>query len=146
MVRPFADDDLRAVLDVWARASQVAHSFLTEAFLERERRDIVEIWMPLAETTVYEVDGHVVGFISMIGNEVGAIFVDPDHQSRGIGSALMDHARESRPFVEVDVFEANAIGRAFYAGYGFEPVGRRIDDDIGHPILRLRLNDPTADA
>ena len=112
---------------------------MSEEFLTNERQEISARWLPMAETTVYDVDGHVVGFIALIGNEVGAIFVDPDHQSTGVGRALMNHARESRPFLELSVFEANAIGRRFYDAYGFEFVERHIHEASGETELRLRL-------
>jgi len=127
------------LLDVWYRASLIAHSFLPEEFFETERRQIVEHWLPIAQTMVYETDGRVVGFLALIGNEVGAIFVDPDYQSRGIGRALMDAARVSRPCLELDVFEANVIGRSFYDVYGFEFVDRHVNEATGQPELRLRL-------
>lgn len=139
MIRPFSDRDLGAVLDVWYRASVVAHSFLSDDFFEAERRQIAEQWLPMAETSVYESGERVVGFLALIGNEVGAIFVDPDHQGRGIGRALMDAARDSRPFLELDVFEANTTGRRFYDLYGFEYVDRHTHDATGQPELRLRL-------
>ena len=93
MIRPYADSDLEQLLDVWYRASLVAHPFLSEEFLANERNTIAEQWIPLADTTVHELDGRVAGFLSLIGDEVGAIFVDPEHQRRGIGRALMDTAR-----------------------------------------------------
>ncbi len=139
MIRPYTDEDLGELLDVWYRASLIAHSFLPEGFFETERRQIAERWLPMAETMVYETDGRVVGFLSLIGNEVGGIFVDPDHQGRGIGTALMDGARDSRPFLELSVFEANSTGRRFYNAYGFETANRRIDEDTGQPELRLRF-------
>ena len=139
VIRPYRDDDLGAVLGVWYRASLIAHSFLSEEFLAAERREIGERWLPMAETTVCEIDGSVVGFLSLIGNEVGAIFVDPDYQGRGIGRALMDGARDSRPFLELSVFEANSTGRGFYDAYGFEFGGRQVNQDTGLPELRLRL-------
>ncbi|MEA2000447.1 MAG: GNAT family N-acetyltransferase [Actinomycetota bacterium] len=147
MIRPYTDDDLDGLLDVWYRASLIVHSFLSEEFFEAERRQIAERWLPMAETLVYESGGRVVGFLSLIGNEVGGIFVDPDHQGRGIGSALMDGARDSRPFLELGVFEANSTGRRFYDSYGFEPVSRQIDEDTGQPELRLRFErgSPQAD-
>ena len=85
-------------------------------------------------------DGRVVGFLALIGNEVGAIFVDPDEQGSGIGRMLMDAASSSRPFLELNVFEANEIGRRFYEAYGFEVVGRHVGEATGHPELRLRLH------
>ncbi len=138
-VRPYIDEDLEELLDVWYRASLMAHPFLSEKFFENERREIAEQWLPIAETMVYETGGRVVGFVALIGNEVGAIFVDPDCQGRGIGRALMDAARASRPFLELDVFEANSIGRRFYAAYGFVFVSRHMNEAVGHPELRLRL-------
>jgi len=138
-IRPYAEEDLAELLDVWYRASLIAHPFLTPEFFEAERREIAETWMPLAETIVYEADGCVVGFLALIGNEVGAIFVDPDSQGRGIGRELMNAARASRQFLELDVFEANSIGRHFYDAYGFELVDRHLNEATGQPELRLRL-------
>ena len=140
MIRPYRNSDLEALLGVWYRASLIAHSFLPADFFEVEKREIAETWLPAAETTVYETDGRVVGFLALIGNEVGAIFVDPDQQGRGVGRSLMDHARDSRPFLELSVFEANTSGRGFYERYGFEYVGRGINEATGHPELRLRLS------
>lgn len=139
MIRPYVDRDLNELLDVWYRASLLAHPFLSQGFLETERREIADHWLPIAETIIYEIDGDVVGFLALIGNEVGAVFVDPDHQRKGIGRALMDTARDSRPYLELSVFEENTGGRSFYAAYGFELVDRQVDDLTGHPELRLRL-------
>lgn len=139
MIRPFVDEDLAELLDVWYRASLISHSFLSEEFFETERELIAAEWLPHSETTVYELDGRVVGFLSLVGNEVGGIFVDPDYQRRGIGRALMDGARKAREFLELDVFEANGTARRFYQAYGFELRDRHINPDTGYPELRLRL-------
>lgn len=140
VIRPFADEDLDEVLDVWYEASLVAHSFLSEEFLATERREVAEHWLPLAETMVYEDDGRVIGFLALIGNEVGAIFVDPRCQGRGFGRALMDRARSIRPFLELNVLEANAIGRRFYETYGFKLIDRHVGEATNQPELRLRLD------
>ena len=121
MIRRYRPQDCEPVLSVWAAASALAHPFLSEGFLEQERQDIRNVYLPRAETWVWEADGHVVGFISLRGNEVGAVFVDPRFQRSGIGWALLDHARALRGDLEVEVFSENRIGRAFYAKYGFEP-------------------------
>jgi putative acetyltransferase len=139
VLRPYEDDDLEQLLDVWERASRIAHAFLPDAFFAQERELIAEQWLPAAETTVY-VDERVVGFLSLVGNEVGAIFVDPDRQGEGIGRALMDAARASRPYLELDVFEANAIGRGFYDAYGFRAIGGSEHEETGERLVRLRLD------
>ena len=127
MIRKYRPGDRDAVLGVWAAASTLAHPFLDEEFLEQERREIRNTHLPNAETWVWESEGRVVGFISLIGIEVGAIFVEPGLQRSGIGSALMDHARRLRGKLEVEVFSENEIGRAFYASPDFSPgcVARR---------------------
>jgi putative acetyltransferase len=140
VIRDYTDSDLEQLLDVWYRASRIAHAFLPEEFLERERRLIAEEWLPVAETRVYVDDDGVVGFLSLVGTDVGAIFVDPERQGQGIGRALMDGARASRPFLELDVFEANAIGRRFYDAYGFREVGGHDHDETGQRLVRLRLD------
>jgi putative acetyltransferase len=139
MIRAFSEGDLEELLDVWYRASLIAHSFLSQEFLAAERFEIADVWLPMSETTVYESDGRVVGFLALIDNEVGGIFVDPDFQGKGIGRSLMDHARESCLFLELSVFEANTIGRRFYDAYGFNLVDRHIHEESGQPELRLRL-------
>jgi len=139
VIRKYQPTDCEDVLNVWARASALAHPFLSHGFLETERHNIPNVYLPRAETWVWEADGHVVGFISLLGNEVGAIFVDPKFHRRGIGRALMDRARALRGEVEVEVFEKNRLGRAFYANLGFEFMHRKVHDQTGFEVVRLRL-------
>lgn len=139
MLRKYESTDLEDLLSAWAAASAVAHPFLSEQFLEQERRKIPSVYLPNAETWVWETDGRVVGFVALLGNEVGAIFVDPRFQRAGIGRALMDRARASREDLEVEVFKANALGRAFYARYGFKLMQEKTHEETGFEVMRLRL-------
>jgi putative acetyltransferase len=52
----------------------------------------------------------------------------------------MDHARSSRPYLELDVFERNSGARRFYERYGFVPLGTRVHEPTGEIQLRLRLD------
>ena len=139
MIRRYKDKDLSQLLDSWYSASQVAHPFLDERFLAQERREIAETYLPNSETWVYELDGRVVGFISLVGNEVGGIFVDARIQRQGIGRALMDKARGMRDYLELDVFENNRIGRNFYKKYGFVQIAESVHDQTGFTQFRLKL-------
>ena len=139
MIRKYQPEDCDEVLSVWAAATAMAHPFLSERFLEVERHEIRNVHLPKADTWVLEAEGHVVGFISLLGSEVGAIFVDPRFHRSGIGWALLDHARTLREELEVEVFRDNAVGRAFYAKYGFEPILQRIHEPTGLEVVRLRL-------
>lgn len=139
MIRPYKPSDLNEVLEVWAEASAVAHPFLSAGFLAAERHNIANVHLSNAETWVWESDGSVLGFIALLGNEVGAIFVDPRFHGAGIGRALMDHARDLRRELEVEVFAENAIGRAFYARYGFELIQEKVHEQTGLDVMRLGL-------
>lgn len=138
-VREYQADDLQDLLAAWESATRLAHPFLTDDFLDQERRNIPELYLPNAETWVIEQDQRVIGFIALLGNEVGAIFVDPEHQGTGAGRALMDQARALRGNLEVEVFAANAIGRRFYERYGFEPLSESIHEPTGKTLLRLQF-------
>ncbi len=140
VVREYAPDDLADILSAWERASALAHPFLTEQFLDQERLNIPELYLPNAETWVIEDNGRVIGFIALIGNEVGAIFVDPEFHGSGAGRALMDKACALRGDLEVEVFRENAIGRNFYARYGFEPLAETIHEATGNALLRLKFS------
>lgn len=143
VIRVYTDDDLGAVLDIWYRASVIAHSFLNEAFFDTERRQIAEEWLPASETSVLELDGRVLGFVSVADNEVGGLFVDPAYQGQGVGRSLMDSVTARRSYVELEVFEANTIGRGFYAAYGFQDVGKGTEPATGLPVIRLRFDPST---
>ena len=139
MIREYEDKDLEELLEAWYSASKVAHPFLSEEFLEQERKNIESVHLPNAETWVYELNGAVVGFIALIGNEVGAIFLDPEFHGKGIGRALMDHARSIRDVLELDVFKENKIGRNFYKKYGFIEEYEYLHKETGFMQLRLKL-------
>ena len=137
IIRPHTVQDHAAIVEVWMAASRIATPFLSERFMAEERERIRSMWLPRAETWVAEHEGAVAGFISLIGHEVGGLFVHPDHQGRGIGRALMDHAVRLRGSLFLDVFEDNAIGRRFYDRYGFRLVREHVHEETGRNQLRL---------
>ena len=145
MIRKYSERDCEAIIEVWTAASLVATPFLSDEFVTEERDNIRMIWLPKAETWVFEADGIVVGFVSLIGNEVGAIFAHPAYQGRGIGRALMDHAASLRDELFLDVFEDNTVGRRFYDRYGFQFEHKHVHEQTGHMQIRLsyRPNEST---
>lgn len=138
-IRKYESRDLHDVLSAWEDASRIAHPFLSSEFLEQERCNIPEVFLPNAETWVIEQSGTVIGFISLLGNEVGAIFIQPEYHGTGAGRALMDKAQALHGDLEVEVFEANSIGRRFYANYGFEPLSKHVHAETGQALLRLKF-------
>jgi putative acetyltransferase len=137
VVRRYEERDLDDLLSVWENASSVAHHFLTSEFLEQERYRIAHVYRPRADTWVAESDGEIVGFMALLENEVGGLFVQPTHQGKGIGRALLDRAQEIHGDLEVEVFEANSVGRKFYENYGFDLLRTATHRETDHKLLRL---------
>jgi putative acetyltransferase len=139
LIRQYVESDLDGVLSSWESASKIAHPFLKEEFLETERYNIPNVYLPNTDTWVAEVEGNVVGFIALMGNEVGALFLDPKFHGNGIGKSLMDKARELHETLEVEVFKANSIGREFYDRYGFKLLSESIHEPTSQEVLRLKF-------
>ncbi len=138
-IRQYTSADLSGVQISWENASRIAHTFLSEEFLAQERENIKTIYIPNSDTWVAELEGEVVGFLSLMGNEVGAIFLEPRCHGTGIGKALMDKAQAIHGDLEVEVFEANPIGRKFYDRYGFVLMESKHHEETGQTMLRLRF-------
>ena len=140
VIRNYQERDLKDLLIAWEGASRIAHSFMPEDFFDKERYNIPNLYLPNADTWVAVVDDKVVGFIALIENEVGGLFVDPSYHGIGIGRALMNKGQELHGDLEVDVFKKNSIGRRFYDQYGFKFLSEKIWEDTGDIILRLAFS------
>ena len=138
MIRKYREEDIEALLDVWFLASSLAHPFLSDEFMEQERANIRDRWIPQSDTWVYEHEGEVIGFVSLIGNEVGALFLAPNRHGQGFGRALMDHAKSIHKELEVEVFKENGIGRRFYDRQGFVTIEEKLHEETGNRLIRMR--------
>jgi putative acetyltransferase len=140
VIREYHGGDLTGVLCAWESGTAIAHPFLTEDFLEQEQYNIPNLYLPIADTWVVEDDGQVIGFMALLGNEVGAIFVNVESHHTGAGRALMDKAQDLHGELEVEVFKENSVGRRFYANYGFEELAESIHEPTGNALLRLKFS------
>ncbi len=138
MIRKHVENDLEQIMNVWIDSSNLAHPFLHSAFVEKVKTDMRKIYIPNSETWVYENDLGIVGFISMLGDEIGGLFVLPQNHSSGIGTKLVNYVSEFHEKLEVEVFEKNEIGRAFYNKFGFSLIKEFTHEESGERVLRFR--------
>jgi putative acetyltransferase len=75
----------------------------------------------------------VVAFMSIIDDLIGGLFTHPDHQGKGYGRVLVEHARLLIDPIYVEVFEANVKAIGFYRSCGFVDHEARIDQSQGYP-------------
>lgn len=131
--RPLKSEDLRAISLVHRRACLIAYQFMNWSY----SLHAVEAWYStkLAEWTwtqgAFDADA-IAGFIASNGQHVDQLFIDPDYQRSGVGSALLLRALDSAPgTTTLHVFEANQNARAFYAKHGFRERGRWMNTQDG---------------
>ncbi|MFV9655363.1 N-acetyltransferase [Pseudomonas sp. NY15366] len=138
MIRPYHPTDSDAVLDLWLRASILAHDFVPESFWREQLPAMRELYLPQAETLVLEEKGQVLGFASLHEQRLAALFVSPDAQGRGLGRRLLDDAKSRRDSLELGVYRANARAVAFYRAGGFVTLNETRDPHTGQPELTMR--------
>lgn len=137
MIRKHTVDDLEVIIKIWQESSALAHPFLSSTFVDRVESDMRNIYIPGSDTWVYENNGKVVGFISMIENEIGGLFVLPEYHSKGIGTKMVHFVRKFNDQLEVEVFEKNKMGRIFYDKMGFNLAKDFMHEPSGEKVLRL---------
>ena len=131
IVRPGAPSDAAAVADIWHRGWHVAHpghvpdgltaARTLAAFHERAPGRV-------DDTTVAEIDGRVVGFVMVVGDEVEQVFVDPDLHGSGVAALLLAEAErqvaaDGHDEAWLAVVEGNARARRFYERQGWSDGG-----------------------
>lgn len=123
-VRPLRPVDLGGISRVHWRACRIAYRFMVWSYTEDEVRD----WYAgkLAEWDWGQVacaEDLVVAYLAASGGHIDQLFVDPDHQRAGLGSALLGAMldRQLRP-ATLHIFAANGPARTFYERFGFRQV------------------------
>ena len=121
-----AEHDIPAVAQVWYRAGRDAYPYLPgwramtpELALEVLCKHIA------AHCDVYVIHSGaaIAGYLALDGSYVDRLYIDPPHQGRGLGTALMEHARRLRPQgLELHTHQQNVAACAFYERLGFVAV------------------------
>ena len=131
MIRLLQPKDLDSVLQIWLDASLIAHDFIDAAFWQSQVENMRNLYIPASETYVMERDSRVVGFYSLLDNQMAALFVAPDCQGQGIGKRLMAHARTQRPVLTLAVYKKNTASCQFYLSQGFVVTHEQVDEHSG---------------
>lgn len=75
------------------------------------------------ETWVARADGVILGFVTLVGDELDQLYLLPGQYRRGIGSMLLDQAKARSPGrLSLFTFQRNGRARAFYEAQGFRLV------------------------
>jgi len=131
MIRKFEPRDMDRLLDIWLSASIKAHDFIDASFWQANIESMRDVYIPASETFVIEDSSGVLGFYSLLDNQLAALFVDPAHQGNGFGKQLLDHAKCLRNELSLAVYKENTPSVGFYTSQGFKRVKEQIDEQTG---------------
>lgn len=119
MIRRARRNDLDAIVRINRESRAEAMPWLPVLHTPEEDLAHFEWQLQKDEVYVYELDGRVVGFAVVEADELDALYVLPEAQRRGVGSALFGRAQEERPQgFGFWVFRDNARARRFYESHG----------------------------
>jgi ribosomal protein S18 acetylase RimI-like enzyme len=122
-IRRAVPADAPAVADVFIAAIKSTYDFPLAHTDDECRAWLAEEVVPLMETWVAEVAGRVVAMMVLDEAGIGHLYVDPPSHSRGIGSRLVELAKDRRPdSLELYTFQVNERARRFYEWHGFAVV------------------------
>ncbi|EGA90230.1 hypothetical protein GPDM_06790 [Planococcus donghaensis MPA1U2] len=150
LVRRMQEGDIKKVQDIakktWNSTYEgiipldVQENFLSSAYNDNRMHQRMEKSIIL----VANISGKVVGFanFSRVNDDgivgLAAIYIYPEYQGQGIGSALLEQGIKELHGVKeifVDVEKDNLSGVKFYEAKAFEVV-REFDDDFDGHILK----------
>ena len=143
-IKRCAAEDYDALVDVWRQSVLASHHFLAKADFDEIEANLASAYFPAVELFGAMLGDRIVGFTGLSGDSIEMLFVLPEYQGRGVGSALIDFAI-GRGCRRVDVNEQNDAALRFYQRRGFAAVSRDDTDDAGrpYPIIHCRLTDST---
>ncbi|MCC0036835.1 MAG: GNAT family N-acetyltransferase [Hoeflea sp.] len=140
MIRKYRAEDTEALISIWDNAEALAHPFLSSEVRDQVRRDMRSLYLPNAETWVLDDEGVPVGFIAMIGKEIGGLFLDPSQHGKGKGREMVDHVVAIKGPLTVEVFKDNKIGLPFYERYGFFVTGEGMFEASGDETFKMAMS------
>jgi ribosomal protein S18 acetylase RimI-like enzyme len=130
-LRPACDDEIEALARILLRCRNEM-TYLPPAPAEHLPRIADDIATRHEDVWLAEQDGSPLGFLAIRRSRTNGwetlekLYVDPDAQSRGIGTALLEQAKRLRPDgLYLWVFEKNTGARRFYERHGFRVVTLR---------------------
>ena len=130
MIRELRKTDIDKVADIWLDTNLKAHSFIPAQYWKSNFNLVKELLLQ-ATVYVYEDNEEIQGFIGLNDEYIEGIFVSEKLQSHGIGKTLLDHAKNKRSRLLLNVYQKNAKAISFYQREGFKVLHGGLDESTG---------------
>ncbi|EMF0717140.1 N-acetyltransferase [Citrobacter sp. Marseille-Q6884] len=134
MIRESTVDDLAPILALWMESTIYAHPFIEERYWRESESIVRDVYLPAAQTWVWEEKGVLKGFASVMDTQfLGALFVEPGAIRRGIGKALVQYVQQRFSLLSLEVYQKNQSAVNFYHALGFRIEDSAWQEETQHP-------------
>ena len=130
MIRQLQNKDIDKIMGIWLESTIYAHKFISKEYWNENYNIVKDVYIPISKTFVYEDNDDIRGFISIINNDfIGALFVEKNYQSQGIGKSLIDYAKNLYDNLSLAVYKENEKALEFYKKMEFKIISENINED-----------------
>jgi len=121
VIEEYDQESFDQALWIWRRGVEgVVEVIDPDPSIQGLRNWVVSEVLPAHKLRVAKVSNEVVGVLASNSESVTALYIRPDHQHKGIGSALLALAKkDSAGSLCLFTFAKNTRARSFYAKHGF---------------------------
>jgi ribosomal protein S18 acetylase RimI-like enzyme len=127
---PFAEEHTEGLVDMWRASFERAVRVADPHPIEEQRAYLLTKVVPSNEVLVAVADAAVVGFVAASGESIAQLYVHPDWQRRGLGTRLLQWAKDrSGGRLWLYTFARNRLARSFYESHGFRIVARGFEPE-----------------
>lgn len=137
--------EVRSAADLWLRARRASVPQIPPpVHSDDEVRAYFEtVLFPSQELWVVASQGQLVALMALGGDWLEQLYVDPAWTGGGLGSRLVDLAKQRRAALDLWTFQANLGARNFYERHGFLVVATTEgDNEEGAPDVRYHWQRP----
>ena len=128
MIRKFTQSDRDTVMNIWLTSNIQAHSFIPKEYWINHFEQVKEI-LPQSTVYVYEKNGSVQSFIGLTEHHIEGIFVEESMRGKGIGTQLLNHAKQFFSSLTLQVYEENQSALRFFFKEGFQIKKKQMDSE-----------------
>ena len=114
IIRKMENKDVPLLANIWLDTSLIAHDFIPKDYWKNNKSLMIEKYLPNSEVYIAEEINNILGFVALNENYIAAIFVDIEQQGKGIGTLLLNYAKNLRTELKLNVYQKNKKSVRFY--------------------------------
>lgn len=139
IIRLMQENEKLHVMAIWAAYVQKYHSFLSNEWMAETRLLMSTQYLQASEIYVYEYQNRVVGFVGMVGNYVGLLFVESEFEGFGFARELFNTVNTREGDLVTSAYSKNNDGCSFYERHGFIFDKKELHEKSGEQLSYYHL-------